>query len=430
MANTALPEIGSSLPDVSAMTKVLDTDIVLDKKVGAVMNWTEMMKFELDTPFRYTGENLMVVVQVENETPQRVYFCVNNAYADLSLQGTGHTSDMASFSCSNSGLPTTGIYYAEPVETAVPEITLVTAREPGQKLALSLTSRDGVRIDWGGSVKEYPYGGTLTLNHDLAGDVIKIYTLSEDDHVQSFLCNSYDLLSVTLEAPVLKSLQLRDNRLESIDLEGAPLVEVLVLSVPSDALGYIDCTRNQLEAVSLSRHPNLYQLMLDFNKLTSVNLASNKNLWGVSLRANSLEAEAIGRICSQLPDVNDLAIIPDYESWMKIIFLSGNPGVATADVDEAVGKGWAVVMNENIPVDRILQISVVDSDETPCRVQGLCSSSMARMSALRPSSPLPVCTSTIRFRSSPECLMKCVSRKKASFPELSVSARSLMVILL
>lgn len=230
MANTAQSEIGSSFPDVSAMTKVLDTDIVLDKKVGTVMNWTEMMKFELDTPFRYTGENLMVVVQVENETPQRVYFCVNNAYADLSLQGTGSTSDLASFSCLNSGLPTTGIYYAEPVETAVPEITLVTAREPGQKLGLSLTSRDGVKIDWGGKVKEYPYGGTLTLNYDLAGDVIKIYTLSEDDHVQSFLCNSYDIVSVTLDAPELKSLQLRNNRLESIDLDGAPLLEVLDLT--------------------------------------------------------------------------------------------------------------------------------------------------------------------------------------------------------
>lgn len=229
MANTDSSEIGSSFPDVSSMTQVLDRDIILDSKVGTVMNWTEMLKLQLDTPFRYSGGNLMVVVQVENETSQRVYFCIND-YAGLSIQGTGSSDDLASFSCNQSGLPTTNIYYAAPVETATPEITLVTARDPGQKVGLSLTSRNGVKIDWGGAVKEYPYGGTLTLNYDIAGSEIKIYTLSDDDHISSFLCSSYDLVSVSLNAPELKSLQLRNNKLEGIDLSACPVIEYLDLS--------------------------------------------------------------------------------------------------------------------------------------------------------------------------------------------------------
>ena len=137
------------------------------------------------------------------------------------------------------------------------------------------------------------------------------------------------------------------------------------LNVPGSSLAYVDCSRNRLEAVNFSRHKNLYGCMLDFNRLSSVNLSANTKLWGVSLRANSLEAPAIEQICSQLPDVWDLGIVPGEEGWMKKLFLSGNPGAVSADASAAVSKGWTVVIDEEIPADRVLKLAVADAEGVP-----------------------------------------------------------------
>ena len=138
-----------------------------------------------------------------------------------------------------------------------------------------------------------------------------------------------------------------------------------VLAVPGSDLSILNCSRNRLEAVNLSRHDNLFYCVLDFNKLTSLNLASNKKLTGLSLRANDFDATALESICSQLPDIGEVAIVPGEESWMGIFYASGNPGAPSADFNAACAKCWTVVYDEEIPVDRILTLSVVDVNGTP-----------------------------------------------------------------
>lgn len=232
MRNTDETAVGTEPPALSAMTQVLDTEITLDSKVGGVGNWTEILKLALDTPFRYTGGNLLVVIQADNEDSQYVYFCSNLEYPGLCIYGTGTSDDMSSFSCFQGELPTTKFYYSKPEVADEPEITFVTSRQPGQKIGflVSTANGGGIRVDWGGKVSEYPYAGTLTVTHDLVGQEIKVYPINDDDHISEFTCTSASLTSAVLNAPGLRILSLRDNDLESIDLSACPALEALELS--------------------------------------------------------------------------------------------------------------------------------------------------------------------------------------------------------
>ena len=232
MRNTDEVEPGESVPAVEAMTLVLDTTITMDSKQGGFNNWTEILKLQLDTPFRYTGGNLHVVIQADNEASQYVYFCQSNAYSGKSVYGYGSTDDMSSFSCYAGALPVTKFYYSEPEEVADPEISLVTAAKIGQKVGFVVKTSDdgGVRVDWGGKVSEYPYGGHITISHDAMGPEIKIWPMNPEGHITEFSCVSSDITSTTLNCPELTVLSLRNNQLESVDLSNCPRLEALELS--------------------------------------------------------------------------------------------------------------------------------------------------------------------------------------------------------
>ena len=219
--------------------------------------------------------------------------------------------------------------------------------------------------------KSAPDLTVLNLNHNRVSelDLKALPGLKE-------LIISNNLFGGTLDIsanPMMTLINFSHNMIESV--KWCPTSELVTifgwnnrlktLNVPGTKLGYVDCSRNQIEAVNFSDHKNLNNCILDYNRLASVNFKVNTNLWGVSLRANLLDVAAIQQICSQLPDVNSVEIIPGHESWMKTLFLSGNPGCASADVTAALDKGWAVVMDETLPVDRAISISITDSDGLP-----------------------------------------------------------------
>lgn len=328
MANTSETEVPAQAPALTAMTQVLDKEIVLDKKVGSHTSLTEILRLKLDTPFRYTGGNLLVTIQTDNETTQYVYFAYTSSYTGKSIYGYGSSDDMSAFKFYSGNFPATNLYYAAPAVEETPEISLVTERGAGQNLGFRLTSRDGVRVDWGGRVSEYPYGGTLVLNNNLAGSEIKIWTMSKDDHIDTFICNSSDITSVSLEAPGLKSLELKGNKLDSIDISGCPVLETLNLSgnqiyefaAESTTLRELDLSHNNLAqliitdcsameyldvSVNSLRYPiwlfwpkadNLRYLNIAFNQILNFDLSGYPNLKTLICNHNNISSLDLSQV--------------------------------------------------------------------------------------------------------------------------------------
>ena len=80
----------------------------------------------------------------------------------------------------------------------------------------------------------------------------------------------------------------------------------------------------------------------EHNRLTALDVASNKDLCGVSLQGNAMEAEAINAMIAQLPDVTGQEPVPGSE-WISILDISAMPGTASADAATAKAKGWRVI---------------------------------------------------------------------------------------
>ena len=89
------------------MSLVLDSVIVLGSKAGSINQWTEILRLPFSSPFRYDGGGLMVLIGLDNETTQQVYFCVNNQDTGLSLAGYGSSSADAAERPEPAPLPTT-----------------------------------------------------------------------------------------------------------------------------------------------------------------------------------------------------------------------------------------------------------------------------------------------------------------------------------
>lgn len=372
MKNTNEETPGTTAPAVVAMTPVLDTTIKLDSKQGGIGNWAEILKLQLDTPFRYTGGNLQVVIQADNEAVQYVYFCQSYSYSGKSIYGYGGNDDIATFSCAAGALPVTKFYYSEPEEVAEPEITLVTARENGQKVGFVVKTTDGagVRIDWGGKISEYPFGGYVSITYDIISPEIKIYPINPDGHIAEFACISSDITSATLNCPELTVLSLRNNRLESVDLSNCPRLEALELSdnnifefnyesailrtlylrhCSTEQLILTGCTALERLDVSVNslrypiwlfwpEAPNLRELNISYNQILEFDLSRYPNLRTLICNNNNFETL-------------DIAAAPGLEilragfTGVKRLAIEKCPGLKVLDVTGAQVGGMNVSQN-------------------------------------------------------------------------------------
>lgn len=276
MANTSETDVPAQLPALDAMSLVFDGDLTLDELMGSKpSNFVEIINLKLNSPFRYTGGNLLVVVRADNEKTQSVYFAVDSNHSGQSIYGYGTSDDISTFKFYAGKFPKTNIYYAAPQIEVEPEISFVTNLEVGKPVTLSLNSRDGVRVDWGGKVKDYPYGGALTLGYDLLGSEVKIWPMSEDDHITAFSCREAGITSISLQAPALTSLRLSDNLLESIDISNCPALETLILkgnkifdfTASSATIKNLDLSHNVLEKLRIAEFTALETLDVSVNSL-------------------------------------------------------------------------------------------------------------------------------------------------------------------
>lgn len=276
MANTSETDVPAQMPALDAMLPVFDGELTLDELKGSnPSNFVEIIRLKLDTPFRYTGGNLLIAVRADNEKTQAVYFAVDSDHAGQSMNGYGSSDDLSSFKYYAGKFPKTGIFYAAPQNDVAPEISFVTGRDPGTQVAMLLTSREGVRVDWGGKIQDYPYGGVLTLSHDLFGNEVKVWPMSEGDHITTFSCRDAEITSISLQAPELMSLRLSNNLLESVDISGCPLLETLNLSgnkifdfsAESKVLKDLNLSHNGLEQLIIPECSALERLDVSVNSL-------------------------------------------------------------------------------------------------------------------------------------------------------------------
>lgn len=275
MANTTDTDVPAQVPALTAMIPVLDTQITLDQTQGSNYYYVELLKLMLDTPFRYTGGNLLIVIQADNTKNQRVNFCVDSDHSGMSIYGYGSSDDISGFSFYAGKFPKTNIYYAAPQVETAPEISFVTNKEAGASVTMSLVSRDGVRVDWGGKLKDYPYGGALTLSYDLSGNEVKIWPMSDDDHITSFSCRDAAISSISLKAPALTYLRLSDNLIETVDISDCPVLETLILkgnrifdfNTSSPTIKTLDLSHNVLEKFRVAGFTALERLDISVNSL-------------------------------------------------------------------------------------------------------------------------------------------------------------------
>lgn len=168
----------------------------------------------------------------------------------------------------------------------------------------------------------------------------------------SEIAASNNRLSGTLDLTGNKSLEKfwgSDNNLEAINFSGSGITTLIVnnnhlktLDPKSSALYWLEAKNNELSAVNVSYGDNLYLAHLDNNKINSLNLKNKNKLVSLSLRNNLFEDNALDRIYEQLPDMNGVDVPADYSSWMKWVFVEGNPGAETANSKILTDKAWNV----------------------------------------------------------------------------------------
>lgn len=330
--------------DVSTMTKVFDNTVTIPKD-GSYGNYVNIVTLDFgDNGFNYTGNNLRVVVQCDNDNTKSVYFAYDPSKQNSSIYqySNGSTAISDKRTLFTKGLPVTVFTYqegtAETPVTKTPEITLTTTKESGlfgftvwTNIADDGTA-GGVLVDFGdGVLKEYPYSGSVSINNDLQGNVVKVYSRTEGLGLEYFACYDQQITDVAIDAPMLNTLNLQDNEISEIDLSGCPILEQIILEgnklisfdyqqstlkylnlrkngslerltispctglehldiainrlkeawmeLPSsDALSYLDISYNLFNSFDLSRYPNVETVICSGNSLPTVNLTDKTKL--------------------------------------------------------------------------------------------------------------------------------------------------------
>ena len=191
-----------------------------------------------------------------------------------------------------------------------------------------------------------PSMSELIVSRNLLSGVVDLTPCASLSYVD-LSYNKIESLKFAESVPNLKSLYVHYNKLKT-------------LSVPSESLGILDATRNNLSALNIGQCNLVMALMLDFNNLNSLNLENKTSLLGLSIRQNNFGENALNNIYNQLPDISDVTPSPEYSSWMCLLNITGNPGSEASKTNIAESKGWTVVDNEELPELRNLTFKVYD----------------------------------------------------------------------
>ena len=313
-------EANFSATSTEQMKQVFNGVIGINKE-GGYGNYVDIMKFDLGEGFAYAGGNLKVVIKCENTATKRVYWAYDESMENSSIyeDATGDAELQGDCRIYTNGMPVTKFEYeayegeAEPYIDAVefdrePSFVIYTDKPIDSMLGMIFYTRpsaiegntSGVIVDWGdGDLKDYPHSGTLSVNSDVKGPVIKVYRSNPDIAIEEFYCFSAELTDVEIYEERLTLVDLHNNKLTAVDLSNCPNIERLNLSqnkffefeYNSDKLEELYISRNELEQIRISGCNKLKCLDASINLLRShawIELPSSKDLVYLDVSYNML----------------------------------------------------------------------------------------------------------------------------------------------
>ena len=86
--------------------------------------------------------------------------------------------------------------------------------------------------------------------------------------------------------------------------------------------------------------------------LTSIDITSNKDLCGITLQDNAMDAQTINDMIDRLIDVSEMAPVEGSE-WITMLDISRMPGTQNANIAAAQAKGWNVTAEISSGIDDI-----------------------------------------------------------------------------
>lgn len=202
----------------------------------------------------------------------------------------------------------------------------------------------------------------LTANTNLSWININENHIAEVDlsrlaNLRLFFANGNELSTIDItNSPYCSQLQLADNNLSSLDLSRQTALYWLKVdgnnlsALDISACGYLsllECGRNKIASLDLKNNKTIRRVAAEDNMLTSLEISANKDLCGISLAGNVMDAAAINAMIAQLPDVTGQEPVPGSE-WISILDISSMPGSNGADIAAAKAKGWRVTATSGI----------------------------------------------------------------------------------
>lgn len=286
---TSAAQVTTDKSDLSQFTKIFDGKATIHAN-SSMQQYEEILHLDLDAPFAYTeGTGLHFVLLTHTATKNAevrfAYRSQSNA-SGLSWWDDGkEEEERPSLYRTNYSpvmrLGVKGVGDVDPVGDRDPEIILHTNKAIGEHFGVVFhTLHSGIVVDYGDGVHwEYPYGGSLLVNNDVAGPEIKIWKYDTEDELQAIQCDNNGITKVELNAPEMQALYLRGNELTdgSISFEGCESLRILDLShnhfynftYSSPVLTKLILSSNDLQQLDIPSMPSLEHLDVSVNMLRS-----------------------------------------------------------------------------------------------------------------------------------------------------------------
>ena len=403
-------EANFSATSTEQMKQVFNGVIGINKE-GGYGNYVDIMSLDLGEGFAYAGGNLKVVIKCENTATKRVYWAYDESMENSSIyeDATGDAELQGDCRIYTNGMPVTKFEYeayegeAEPYIDAVefdrePSIVIYTDKPIDSMLGMIFYTRPssiiegntgGVIVDWGdGDLKDYPHSGTLSVNSDVKGHVIKVYRSDPDIAIEEFYCFSAELTNVELYEENLTLVDLHNNKLTAIDLSNCPNIERLSLAqnkffefeYNNSNLKELYLSKNELEQLRISGCSNLEALDVSINLLRSyawIELPSSKALKYLDVSFNMLSEIDLSKypalttfICNHnrmekidLKSNPDLKVLKAFYQGLTSISIRTCPALETLDISGTMVESLDLRQNKelkdlNVSMSKITDLSL------------------------------------------------------------------------
>ena len=120
----------------------------------------------------------------------------------------------------------------------------------------------------------------------------------------------------------------------------------------------MECQFNELTTLDLTDLAELKDLRAHDNKLTSLILPDNSSkMYACHVQHNQIPVSVINTVIAKLPNVTDVYVLDFEKSWKKKFKVEDNPSIETANLNEAIGKGWILdVEPSNVKARFVMEV--------------------------------------------------------------------------